>query len=115
MSHLVLVTEVTAVDPEAGGSDAEQDSDEQRPLLRREDTDCGASTSQWEDAKVTTSYSLIPDLSLPAQVREDGMSQDVCLCYSLNDIEKVLASRIWYISVLDNLESSLSLFQSLLR
>ncbi|KAM7373405.1 hypothetical protein PAMP_008256 [Pampus punctatissimus] len=62
MSHLVLVTEVTAVEPEDDGTD-----DEQRPLLRNEDMGCSSSPSQQEDAKVTVSYSLIPDASLPAQ------------------------------------------------
>lgn len=71
MSHLVLVTEDAAVDPELGGSDAEQDSSEQRPLLRHEDTGCSTSSSQWEGARVSTKYSLVPDASLPAQVRRD--------------------------------------------
>lgn len=83
MSHLVLVTEVPAVDPEvggSGGSDAEdQDSDEQRPLLGQEDTDGSTSTSQREDTKLTANYSLVPDVSLPAQVRDDMMLQDICL------------------------------------
>lgn len=70
MSHLVLVNEDTAVDPEVEGSDLEQqDSDEQRPLLRHEDTDGSTSSSQREGAKVTTNYSLVPDATLPAQVK----------------------------------------------
>ncbi|XP_073339628.1 transmembrane protein 268 [Pagrus major] len=69
MSHLVLVTEVMAADPEVGGSDVEQDSDEQRPLLRNEETSSGTSTGRREDARVTTNYSLIPDVSLPAQAK----------------------------------------------
>lgn len=66
MSHLVLVTEVKAADPED-----EPDSDEQRPLLRNEDTGCNTSSSQRDDAKVTTNCSLIPNASLPPQVRVD--------------------------------------------
>ncbi|KAM7384516.1 hypothetical protein PAMA_011732 [Pampus argenteus] len=62
MSHLVLVTEVTAVEPADDGTD-----DEQRPLLRNEGAGCSSSSSQQEDAEVPISYSLIPDASLPAQ------------------------------------------------
>uniref|UniRef100_A0AAQ4Q4L6 Transmembrane protein 268 n=1 Tax=Gasterosteus aculeatus aculeatus TaxID=481459 RepID=A0AAQ4Q4L6_GASAC len=68
LSHLVLVAEDAAVDPEVGGSDEEQDSSEQRPLLTREDTECSTSANRPEGAKVTTNYSLVPDASLPAQV-----------------------------------------------
>lgn len=67
MAHLVLVSEVSAVDPEVGGSDVEEDSDEQRPLLRNEETS-STSSSQPKGATLTTNYSLIPDASLPAQV-----------------------------------------------
>ena len=82
MSHLVLVTEVTEANLGLGGTDVEQqthlDSEERRPLLTHEDRDqdqdrdrtCSISSSQREDAKVTTSYSLIPDAALPAQVGE---------------------------------------------
>lgn len=69
MSHLVLVTEVKADDPEVVGTDVEQGPDEQRPLLSNEETSSGTSTSRREDARVTTNYSLIPDASLPAQVK----------------------------------------------
>lgn len=69
MSHLVLVTEVTVSDPEVGGSEAEQDAEEHRPLLGTEETGCSTSTSQREDARVTTNHSLVPDAALPAQVR----------------------------------------------
>lgn len=69
MSHLVLVTEVVAADPEVVGSDVEEGPDEQRPLLRNEETSSGTSTSRRQDARVTTSHSLIPDASLPAQVK----------------------------------------------
>ncbi|KAK2920922.1 transmembrane protein 268 [Channa argus] len=69
MSHLVLVTEVTAAEPEVDSSEVEPDSDEQRPLLRNEDRDCDTSASQRDDAKVTTNYSLVPDASLAAQAK----------------------------------------------
>nr|XP_046272865.1 transmembrane protein 268 isoform X2 [Scatophagus argus] len=69
MSHLVLVTDVKAADPEVGELDEEQGSDEERPLLRNEETGCSTSSCQREDAKITTNFSLIPDASLPAQAR----------------------------------------------
>lgn len=64
------MTEVPAADLIAEESDVEQDLDEQRPLLRNEDTDGSTSSSQRGSAKVTVNYSLIPDASLPAQVRD---------------------------------------------
>ncbi|MEQ2253420.1 hypothetical protein ILYODFUR_031897, partial [Ilyodon furcidens] len=67
MSHLVLVTEHPPIDPEAGGSDVEQDIDENRPLLRNEDTGCSTPSSQQGDSKVTSNYSLVPEALLPAQ------------------------------------------------
>lgn len=76
MSHLVLVTEVKAADPETGGLDDERDSDEQRPLLRNEGARDNASSSQRDDAKVTTNWSLVPEASLPVQVRGDMMLPD---------------------------------------
>uniref|UniRef100_A0A3B5Q0N8 Transmembrane protein 268 n=1 Tax=Xiphophorus maculatus TaxID=8083 RepID=A0A3B5Q0N8_XIPMA len=69
MSHLVLVTELPPINPEAGGSDVEQDSDENRPLLRNEDTGCSTPSSQRGDSKVTSNYSLVPETSLPAQAK----------------------------------------------
>lgn len=78
MSHLVLVSEATAVDPEGGGSDVEQGSDEQRPLLRNEETSCSTSSSLQEDAKVTSNYSLIPDASLTAQVKRHDAARLLC-------------------------------------
>lgn len=77
MSHLVLVSEATAVDPELGGSDVEQGSDEQRPLLRNEETSCSTSSSL-QDAKVTSNYSLIPDASLTAQVKRHDAARLLC-------------------------------------
>lgn len=76
MSHLVLVTEVKAADPEIGGSDDEPDSDEQRPLLRNEGTRSNASSSHRDYAQVTTNCSLIPEASLPPQVRGDMILPD---------------------------------------
>nr|XP_020453084.1 transmembrane protein 268 [Monopterus albus] len=72
MSHLILLTEAVdskVVDPEVCELDVERDTDEQRPLLRSEDTSCSTSSSQQKDPKVTTNYSLIPVASLPAQAK----------------------------------------------
>eukprot|EP00064_Thunnus_orientalis_P015897 superscaffoldBa00003042_g15958 len=90
MSHLVLVTEVKAADPEDGGSDVSQGSDEQRPLLRNEETDCSSSSSQQEDAKVTTSYSLVPDASLPAQAK----AYQLLMTYSAAYVKLLVSDRL---------------------
>ncbi|TNN59722.1 Transmembrane protein C9orf91 [Liparis tanakae] len=90
MSHLVLVTEDAAVDPEPGGSDVEQDSSEQRPLLRHEDTGCSTSSSQWEGAKVSTNYSLIPDASLPAQAK----AYQLLMTYSAAYVRLLVSERL---------------------
>ncbi|XP_022603463.1 transmembrane protein 268 isoform X2 [Seriola dumerili] len=90
MSHLVLVSEVTAADPEVSGSDVEQDLDEQRPLLGHEDTGCRASSSQREDAKVTTNYSLIPDLSLPPQAK----AYQLLMTYSAAYVKLLVSERL---------------------
>lgn len=90
MSHLVLVTEVTVADPEAGGSDAEQGSDEQRPLLRDEDAGCSTSSSQRGDAKVTTSYSLLPEASLPAEAK----AHQLLMTYSAAYVKLLVSERL---------------------
>ncbi|XP_037651115.1 transmembrane protein 268 isoform X1 [Sebastes umbrosus] len=91
MSHLVLVNEDTAVDPEVEGSDLEQqDSDEQRPLLRHEDTDGSTSSSQREGAKVTTNYSLVPDASLPAQAK----AYQLLMTYSAAYVKLLVSERL---------------------
>ncbi|XP_049891014.1 transmembrane protein 268 [Epinephelus moara] len=90
MSHLVLVAEDTAVDPEVGESDVEQDSDEQRPLLRHEDTGCSTSSSQQKGAKVTTNYTLIPDASLPAQAK----AYQLLMTYSAAYVKLLVSERL---------------------
>lgn len=70
MSHLVLVSEVTAVDPEDCGSDAAQGSEEQRPLLRSEEISGSSASSLQTASKASANYSLIPEASLPAQVKD---------------------------------------------
>ncbi|XP_070778076.1 transmembrane protein 268 [Enoplosus armatus] len=90
MSNLVLVAEVTAVDPEVGESDVEESSDEQRPLLRHEEVSCSTSPSQREDAKVTTNYSLIPDASLPAQAK----AYQLLMTYSAAYVKLLVSERL---------------------
>lgn len=90
MSHLVLVTEVTDTDPEVGGSDGEQGSDEQRPLLGNEETRCSTPSSQREDAKVTTSYSLIPAAELPAKAK----AYQLLMTYSAAYVKLLVSERL---------------------
>ncbi|XP_029298662.1 transmembrane protein 268 [Cottoperca gobio] len=90
LSHLVLVTEETAVDPKVGGSDGKQDSDEQRPLLRHEGMGCSTSSSQKDGAKITTNYSLIPDASLPAQTK----AYQLLMTYSAAYVKLLVSERL---------------------
>uniref|UniRef100_A0A3Q3G1C8 Transmembrane protein 268 n=1 Tax=Labrus bergylta TaxID=56723 RepID=A0A3Q3G1C8_9LABR len=87
MSHLVLVTEVN---DEVSGSDIEQDLDEQRPLLGDEAMSCSTSSSQREDTKVTTSYSLLPDVSLPAQAK----AYQLLMTYSAAYVKLLVSERL---------------------
>ncbi|XP_060915590.1 transmembrane protein 268 [Labrus mixtus] len=87
MSHLVLVTEVN---DEVSGSDIEQDFDEQRPLLGDEEMSCSTSSSQREDTKVTTSYSLLPDVSLPAQAK----AYQLLMTYSAAYVKLLVSERL---------------------
>lgn len=69
MSHLVLVTEVTTLDPEAGAQDEELPEEEQ-PLLEG-GRERSPSTSQREDSKLTKNFSLMPDTTLSNQVKKE--------------------------------------------
>ncbi|XP_034066167.1 transmembrane protein 268 isoform X3 [Gymnodraco acuticeps] len=90
MSHLALVTEETAVDLKVGGSDVEQDPDEQRPLLSQESTGSSTPSSPPEAAKVTTNYSLIPDQSLPAQAK----AYQLLMTYSAAYVKLLVSQRL---------------------
>lgn len=73
MAHLVLVSEAKA-DARITEPDPEQGSEEHRPLLGAErEPSCGRSA---ELKELSTSYSLIPDASLPAQVRRPSAAVD---------------------------------------
>ncbi|XP_072225993.1 transmembrane protein 268 [Leuresthes tenuis] len=90
MSHLVLVTKVPVGDLEAGGSDAEQDSDEHRPLLRNENAGCGTAASQQEAAEIPTNYSLIPDAASPAEAK----AYQLLLTYSAAYVKLLVSERL---------------------
>ncbi|XP_054879651.1 transmembrane protein 268 [Poeciliopsis prolifica] len=90
MSHLVLVTELPPVNPEAGGSDVEQDCDENRPLLGNEDTGRSTPRSQQGDAKVTSNYSLVPAASLPAQAK----AYQLLMTYSAAYVKLLMSERL---------------------
>ncbi|KAM4630907.1 transmembrane protein 268 isoform 2-T3 [Polymixia lowei] len=91
MSHLVLVSEVKVVEPEAGRSEVEEGSDEERPLLL-ENGEAGRSTSssQREDTKITTNYSLIPDATLPAQAK----AHQLLMTYSAAYVKLLVSERL---------------------
>ncbi|XP_047239618.1 transmembrane protein 268 [Girardinichthys multiradiatus] len=90
MSHLVLVTEHPPIDPEASGSDVEQDIDENRPLLRNEDTGCSTPSSQQGDSKVTSNYSLVPEALLPAQAK----AYQLLMTYSAAYVKLLMSRRL---------------------
>lgn len=66
MAHLVLVREAKA-DPRTSESAPEQGSEEHRPLLVVESEPSSSRTEELKE--LSANYSLIPDASLPAQVR----------------------------------------------
>ncbi|XP_017276717.1 transmembrane protein 268 [Kryptolebias marmoratus] len=90
MSRLVLVSEARPADPEAvdgRGSDAEQDPDENRPLLRNEDA---AASIRPGGAKVTTSLSLVPEASLSAQAK----AHQLLMTYSAVYVKLLMSERL---------------------
>lgn len=90
MSHLVLVADVPVVHPEAEGSDVEQQLDEQRPLLGNEDGGCSTPPGQRGGARVTSSFSLIPDAALPAQAK----ANQLLLTYSAAYVKLLVSERL---------------------
>ncbi|KAF7210872.1 transmembrane protein 268 [Nothobranchius furzeri] len=90
MSHLVLVAKEPPVDPEVGGSDEEQDSDENRPLLRNGDTRCSASSSPRGGAILPSNFSLVPEASLPAQSK----AQQLLVTYSAAYVKLLMSDRL---------------------
>ncbi len=62
MSHLVLVTEVTTLDPEEPD---EELPEEEQPLLE----EGRERTTQRDDSKLTKHFSLMPDTTLSNQVK----------------------------------------------
>ncbi|XP_028317085.1 transmembrane protein 268 isoform X2 [Gouania willdenowi] len=83
MSHLVLVAEEVPAceDPEAEGSHV----DEQRPLLRNGSTDCSNTC-----AKFTSTFSLVPETSLPAQ----DQAYQLLMGYSATYVKLLVSERL---------------------
>ncbi|KAM9738447.1 transmembrane protein 268 [Menidia menidia] len=90
MSHLIVVAEIPAADLEAGGSGDEQDSDENRPLLRNEDTGCVTASSQTGAAQVTTDHSLVPDAALSNEAK----AYQLLLTYSAAYVKMLMSDRL---------------------
>ncbi|KAK2887185.1 hypothetical protein Q8A67_015413 [Cirrhinus molitorella] len=88
MSHLVLVTEVTTLDPEAGSQDEELPEEEQ-PLLV-EGRERSTSTSQREDSKLTKNFSLMPDITLPNQ----AIAQQLLMTYSALYVRLLVSNKL---------------------
>lgn len=82
MSHLVLVTQVTTLDPEGGLPD-EEVPEEERPLLV-EGQERSSSSSQREDSKLTKTFSLMPDATLSNQVKISIINFNNILYESVN-------------------------------
>lgn len=90
MSHLVLVTELRPIDHKAGGSDVDQDCDENRPLLRNEDTRSSMPSRQQGDSKVTSNYSLVPEALLPAEAK----AHQLLMTYSAAYVKLLVSERL---------------------
>uniref|UniRef100_A0A673HZ68 Transmembrane protein C9orf91 homolog n=1 Tax=Sinocyclocheilus rhinocerous TaxID=307959 RepID=A0A673HZ68_9TELE len=88
MSHLVLVTEVTTLDPEAGVQDEELPEEEQ-PLLV-EGRERSASTSQREDSKLTKNFSLMPDTTLA----NEAIAQQLLMTYSALYVRLLVSNKL---------------------
>ncbi|XP_076006080.1 transmembrane protein 268 [Genypterus blacodes] len=89
MSYLVLVAMPN--DPEVAGSEAEVCADEERPLLPvDENKECSTSSSQREDSKITTNYSLVPEASLPAQDK----AYQLLLTYSAAYVKLLVSDKL---------------------
>ncbi|RXN20254.1 transmembrane C9orf91-like protein [Labeo rohita] len=88
MSHLVLVTEVTTLDLEAGSHDEELPEEEQPLLVERREQ--SASTSQREDSKLTKNFSLMPDTALPNQ----AIAQQLLMTYSALYVRLLVSNKL---------------------
>ncbi|KTG36931.1 hypothetical protein cypCar_00008711 [Cyprinus carpio] len=88
MSHLVLVTEVTTLDPEAGAQDEELPEEEQ-PLLEG-GRERSPSTSQREDSKLTKNFSLMPDTTLSNQ----AIAQQLLMIYSALYVRLLVSNKL---------------------
>ncbi|XP_029976366.1 transmembrane protein 268 [Salarias fasciatus] len=95
MSHLVLVSEVGGQEePQEQQEEQEEQEEggeeEQRPLLRNQDAGCSTTSSQRGNSEVTTSYSLVPDVTLPAQER----AFQLLMTYSAAYVKLLVSERL---------------------
>ncbi|KAM6899408.1 transmembrane protein 268 [Xenentodon cancila] len=90
LSHLILVSEVLPVDAESGGLQVEEDSSEHRPLLQNENRECSVPSRQQREANITSSYSLVPDASLPAQAK----AHQLLMIYSAAYVKLLVSERL---------------------
>ncbi|KAK9957240.1 hypothetical protein ABG768_011504 [Culter alburnus] len=88
MSHLVLVTQVTTLDPEGGLSD-EEVPEEERPLLV-EGRERSSSSSQREDSKLTKNFSLMPDATLSNQ----AIAHQLLMTYSALYVRLLVSNKL---------------------
>lgn len=89
MSHLVLVTEVKTLDPEAGLQEEDEVPEEERPLLA-DRTEPNASRSQREDSKLTKNFTLMPDTTL----RPQAMAHQLLMSYSALYVRLLVSNKL---------------------
>ncbi|XP_061597746.1 transmembrane protein 268 [Cololabis saira] len=90
LSHLILVSEILPVEAASGGSKVHEDSSEHRPLLQNENGDCSTSPRQQRETNVTSSYSLVPDASLPAQAK----AHQLLMIYSAAYVKLLVSEKL---------------------
>ncbi|XP_028819870.1 transmembrane protein 268 isoform X2 [Denticeps clupeoides] len=99
MSHLTLVTEVMALDPEPGslhvegGEEDDEDAEEETPLLAGNDPNPSGQnvpSVQREEGKLTKTFSLVPNNSLPVE----AVAHQLLLTYSAAYIRLLVSDRL---------------------
>lgn len=97
MSHLVLVSKAPPTPSDSGTShtkaqegDVEQATEENRPLLQNQESECNTSSCHRGAHIVATNHSLVPDPALPAQVR----AQQLLMAYSALYIKLLVSERL---------------------
>ncbi|KAM6958847.1 transmembrane protein 268 [Aplochiton taeniatus] len=90
MSHLVLATKITTLEAELGSGDSNSIDEERTQLLANAELVSRSSVTQRECPKVTSNYSLIPDQTLPAQVK----AHQLLLTYSAAYVKLLVSERL---------------------